>query len=57
MHNVLGLNIKRGGTYSKHWAPERKHKFQPPFAQCVFANKTHGYAIFRYASRNDADTF
>jgi hypothetical protein len=44
VQNVQGLYVKRGGTYNNHWALKRKHEFQPPFAQCVFANEAHGYA-------------
>jgi hypothetical protein len=45
VQNVQGLNVKRRGTYINHWALIYKHEFQHPFAQCGFANKTHGYAI------------
>ena len=57
VQNFQGLNVKRGGTYSNHCVPKRAQEFQPPFAQCVFANKIHGYAMYRYASLNDGDTF
>ena len=57
VQNVQGLNVKRGGPYSNHWVPKRKQEFQPHFAQCVFANGIHVYAMYRYASLNDGDTF
>jgi hypothetical protein len=57
LQNVLGLSVKRAGTYSNHWARKREHEFQPPFAQWVFADETHGYAIYSHASLNDGDTF
>ena len=49
VQNVQGLNAKRGGTYSIHWTSKREHAFQPPLAQCVFVNETHGcsrYAVY-----------
>jgi len=45
VQNVQGLNVKLGGTYNKHWTSKREHEFQPPFAQCVFANGTHGCIV------------
>ena len=57
VRNVQCLNVKRGGPYSNHWALKREHEFQPPFVQCVFANETHGYAIYRYASLKDVYRF
>jgi len=57
LQNVLGLNVKRDGTYNKHLTLKREHEFQPPFAQWFFTNETHNYAIYRHASLNDWDTF
>jgi len=33
VQNVLGLNVKRGGTYSNHYALKCEHEFRSPFAQ------------------------
>jgi len=57
LQNVLGLNVKLDGTYNKHLTLKREGEFQPPFAQWFFANETHGYTIYRYASLNEGDTF
>ena len=55
--NAISLqNVLSGGTYSNHLALKREQEYQPPFAQCVFANETHRYAIYRYTSLNDGDT-
>jgi len=32
VRNVLGLNVKRGGTYSNHRALKREHEFHSLFA-------------------------
>ena len=37
--NVLGLNVKHGGTYSKHYALKLEHEFQPSFVKCVSQTK------------------
>jgi hypothetical protein len=39
VQNVQGLNAKRGGPYSKHWALTREHEFQPRFVQIVSETK------------------
>jgi len=57
LQNILGLNVKRGGTYCNHRALNLEHECLPPFAQCVFASHTHVYAIYRYVLLNDGDTF
>ena len=39
VRNVLGLNVKRGGAYSKHYALKLEHEFQPSFVKCVSQTK------------------
>jgi len=33
LQNVLGLNVKRGGTHSNHWALKLEHEFHPFITQ------------------------